>query len=376
MVRKLKNNSGSAMTLEAAANGLLNGSINEVSDKLKSLLPSAKEVAPIEHFEDRVKHFLFYSGGTDSTLILEDILKVMEHNEKDKLVIITVKDKYLGSGQKHRLMDTMTALSTRMGKLKSYNRDVYDRVNFNMYSKHLMDVNAPDVPGSVEARENMFFGNKTKKMQLQELLLINHAYNIVLLCENCHNRVYLGQSGGDLGNSNFDRLKRMFKNQVEFMVMDMLEESSLNDRFFSTTERKINNMSLFDSELVKKVVPVLEFPLKNTKKENIMYRLKNEYPFANYDMSTKIEDLLLVHGQEIHEEVQIYGGLLEKLEHTEPNYRGVMGFKEFINKGCREFHYIDSSDKKVNAGKDFIKDARLHTVATLMKRSAVATGIL
>lgn len=206
--------------------------------------------------------------------------------------------------------------------------------------------------------------------------MFRHTYNIVLLSECCRNRVYLGQNGGDLGNANFDRLDNMFNEKVSFMMKNMLNEGFLNSQILDIKKKRANNMSIFDAELIKNVIPTLEFPLKNTKKEQIMDRLKNEYPHASYDISTKAEDLTKLYAEELQEEVQHYHGLMEKMEVMKVEHEGVMPFGEYVRNNCEKFYYVDKSGKKLYQDEAFMEDAKLHAMANMMKRTAVAAGIL
>lgn len=72
--------------------------------KFKDTAASVPELSqPTQAGEGKTKYFVYFTSGTDSTLILTTILRLMENAPDDEVVVVCVKHSNMGSGQQERI---------------------------------------------------------------------------------------------------------------------------------------------------------------------------------------------------------------------------------------------------------------------------------
>lgn len=235
------------------------------------ILPSQKGKA------DKTKHWVFSTGGSDSTLIQTSVLKLMEKNSEDELVIVPVINSTLGSGQQQQLEPTMMYVMANIIDL-GVPQHVIDRISVVIPNNEFI---VGDTPAELEVNDRKLSLNFVKYPNLkelselktgmiaQELVVVAGVLPLIPYLGKCANKFYLGACASDYATPSSEKLKLMFQ-QVFSMIGDA------------------------NPQINKSWLPQLETPLLGMKKQSVIYNL--ELLGSRNFAIDKSEDLLIHYG--------------------------------------------------------------------------------
>ncbi|MCY9861346.1 hypothetical protein OTK49_02295 [Vibrio coralliirubri] len=247
----------------------------------------------------RTKRFLFFTGGSDSALLLIQLIKLIKKFKKDELVIVLVANQWMRSGQDANIKQ---ALGMIMGNLIdtscAKNKDLMARIsvlvmNQGTITQDTIDMNGEGDDGQeYELSLNVTQANQdiTKyrtAISAQELIVLSTTPSMVTYLGCCTNKFYIGACGSDIATRTTDKLKQIFNLSMEVMTM-MGDSNELEHELKHAGYQPIGRTggNYFDSNWI----PTLEFPLQNLTKPDVIMLLENER--CQHYIIDKAEDLL------------------------------------------------------------------------------------
>lgn len=243
----------------------------------KGYTPTDSDNVGGDNEPEKTKHWVYFTGGTDSTLIVSTILRLMEKQDQDELVIVLVKHSNMGSGQAKRIEAALSYLAANLIDL-NLAESILKRVSIvapanetigsaNLQSKGI-NVSKGDQVVSLPLLE---IDTKDQVMlktgvSIQESLVLASAALLVPYLGKCKNTFYIGLCSSD---------------------SSIPSVSHLCD-YFSETFAIIGQAN---SDIKKEWLPTLEVPLERMRKSDIIYNLE-VLGCRNFAVD-KSEDLLM-----------------------------------------------------------------------------------
>ncbi len=227
--------------------------------------------------DGKTKHFVYYTGGTDSTLIASTIIRLMETYEDDELVIVLVKHSNLASGQEDRLNAAIEYLAANLVDL-AVPDSVIKRISLAIpanetISSHNVGRQSIKVSIAGEMVEFPLFKIDPNEQAVlrhgtsaQESLLVATAGLLAPLLGKCRNVFYIGFCSGDAAISSTKQLRDYFAHSFK-MIVDA------------------------NKDIDKDWMPTLEMPLETMRKSDVVYNLE-VLGCRNFAVD-KSEDLLM-----------------------------------------------------------------------------------
>lgn len=247
----------------------------------------------------RTKRFLFFTGGSDSTLLLLQLFKLVKKNKKDELVVVLVANQWVRSGTESKIHE---ALGMLLGNLIdsgfAKNKDLMSRVsvlvmNQGTISQRTIDMNGVFDDGSEhELSINVAQGNQDiakyrTSISAQELVVMSATPSMVTYLGCCTNKFYIGACGSDIATRTTDKLKQIFNLSMEVLtVMGDSNDLELELKHAGLEPYGRTGGVYFNPSWI----PTLEFPLQNLTKSDVILLLDKER-CKNYVID-KAEDLL------------------------------------------------------------------------------------
>lgn len=243
----------------------------------KGYVPTESDNVADVNEPEKTKHWVYFTGGTDSTLIVSSILRIMENQAQDELVIVLVKHSNMGSGQPQRIEAALSYLAANLIDL-NVSESILKRVSIvapanetigsaNVQSKGI-NVSKGDQVVSLPLLEIDTKDQVTLKtgVSIQESLVLASAGLLTPYLGKCKNTFYIGLCSSD---------------------SSIPSVNSLCD-YFSESFAIIGEAN---SDLKKEWLPTLEVPLERMRKSDIIYNLE-VLGCRNFAVD-KSEDLLM-----------------------------------------------------------------------------------
>lgn len=230
-----------------------------------------------KHKNDKTKHWVFSTGGSDSTLIQTSVLKLMEKNAEDELIIVPVLNSTLGSGQQQQLEPATMYVMANILDL-GVPQHVIDRISVVIPNNEFI---VSDTPAELQIDDKELSLNFIKYPNLQdlsklkagmvaqELVVVSSVLPLIPYLGKCANKFYLGACASDYATPTSENLKLMFQ-QTFSMIGDA------------------------NPHINKSWLPKLETPLMGMKKQSVIYNL--ELLGSRNFAIDKSEDLLIHYG--------------------------------------------------------------------------------
>ncbi|WP_199438562.1 hypothetical protein [Vibrio owensii] len=236
----------------------------------------------------KTRRFCFYTGGTDSTLILELNLQLLLKCPNDDIVIVLVISDILRSGQQEATENAIrmmigTILDTHAADSDEVinHAEIFDRVSIlpiNTCSpmQTNVDTTAVDQSGkkhsvqiqSVQADPKML--GFMKQLVTQESILMSAIPAIMMFLCDGHNKIFMGTCGSDIAANNVDKLKAQFDTMLDCMFM-LNNNFDLEDELLEHGLKPINRFG--QRGFPKYAKPTLHFPLICLKKQDVITSL-------------------------------------------------------------------------------------------------------
>lgn len=232
----------------------------------------------------KTKRFLFFTGGSDSTLLLSLMLKLMVKNKTDELVILMYSSDQLASGQEAKLQQAFQILTANVVEGGYHkNKGLVNRISVLPINHNIVN-NQPtvDVTGKTKHGEEFELSFKTathdkefvpcvKSLAMQEVLLVSTIPQIVPYLGACKNIFYMGCCGTDIATRNTERLKLIF--DTYFQAANFASESNAFEK-----ELKKAGIPTYGRTggvyMNPAWIPTLEFPLQDQQKKDIILMLE------------------------------------------------------------------------------------------------------
>ncbi|WP_318493366.1 hypothetical protein [Photobacterium leiognathi] len=238
---------------------------------------------------EKTKRFLFFTGGTDSVLLLNMITKLLKHKLEDELVVVMVSNPNLTSGQESNIQKAIEMLSANLISDEIHNdQQLINRISLLIPSMGIQNFGEINIAATSnkqeqqkltlpEAKHDAEFIQYRSCLALQEVTILGTLPQISLYLGCCKNVVYIGACGTDIGTQQTDKLTQFF---------DLFYNIGLSPQ--QTTplldELEDNNIETFrrqgDKKFKKEWAPTLEAPLKGMRKQDVVMALtmlKNSY---------------------------------------------------------------------------------------------------
>lgn len=236
----------------------------------------------------KTKRFLFFTGGSDSTLILRNILKLISgFTSTDELVVLMYASDSLRSGQQEKLEKSIEVLSRVLSEMGLCdNENLMKRVSVLVVKSEILTTPNDSMvcelereDGSLEkfkikhASHDHKFLPYVKSLFMQESLLISTIPQVVPYLGACKNVFYMGCCGTDIATRNTARLKEVF--DTTFACMTAQKESNSLD--LEMIKAGIPSMGRAGGNYLNPDwIPTLEFPLQDLQKKDVLLLLENE----------------------------------------------------------------------------------------------------
>lgn len=332
----------------------------------------------------KTKRFLFFTGGTDSVLILSMLLKLLTKNKSDELVVVLVANQGMASGQQEKVQRAIGMLVGNLIENNFHNnKGLMSRVSvmvigqsfgtnpmegsFNASSE---DENGKRVETSINiAQQNQEMRGLMKSICAQELVVLSSVPSLIGFLGTCSNKFYLGACGTDLATTSASKLKKIFDLNMEMMVQ-MNEENDLD------VEMKKSGLESYGRTGGKYFnpdwVPTLHFPLRDLRKADVIMLL-NMQEISNYVVD-KAEDLIEYHSQQDGFELTALTKVYDKYNRMYRKAVGFPSFVEFIRKPSLDIVYKDEEIKV--SEEEVAKDIQKEQMSTMSRGGALLSAIM
>lgn len=267
----------------------------------------------------KTKHWLFWTGGSDSALILHYLIELMKRDKtkKDEVVCVMIANSSLASGQQNEIEKAFKAY---VGSLVEHdvnvNKQLLKRFSVCVVEQSVQHSGTTTVQG-MDNKEREFefelgfakpdenFSKYGKLFAAQEVVLISAIPSLIPLLGACRNKFMIGSNGSDVANRNNDKLRQLFNLQLEI---------ALSCSIPSDLEKTMKEAGLKpygrngDLEFPKEFIPTLSFPLENIRKADVVLML-DSLKLTSYEMQ-KSNDLLehyaMVNGSTLYVMTAVY----------------------------------------------------------------------
>ena len=283
----------------------------------------------------KTQRFLFYTGGTDSSLLLHYLTQLLIVNKNDNLVIVIVFNDKLGSSQGEKIPKALNQLISSFFSNDILNSSsVFDRISTLVIQENTIQ------------SENLLFSYEEKKEKKQvsikyaqqmpemakysksicgqELILLATIPSLATYLRCCKNKFYIGSCGSDLASNTLSQLHQIF-NLYTDVLFGNNKESDLDIELSRSnlTPFSRNNAVYFNKDWI----PTLNFPLSVLRKADVLMLLSHA-DIHNFIVD-KPEDLLEFYSQadnfELINLTSAYHALIS--EHTgEDNLTSLISF--------------------------------------------------
>ncbi|MEZ9708764.1 hypothetical protein AB4254_08835 [Vibrio breoganii] len=272
----------------------------------------------------RTKHFLFFTMGTDSALILDSLLKLISKRKKDELVIVCLDSKGLRSGHEDKIRGALESLISQLADKDYYlSKSLMSRIFFQRVRVDVLIQDKPIVVNALDDRgrdmemelhsveHDKEFAPYLKMMCVQEPMIMATVPALIPYLGACENVFYLGACGSDLGTRITDRIRRLFELYFEIAAFQ-------NDSTYLSGSLRSAGLPPYDrfmgKSIPKEYIPTIEFPLQNVRKSDVILQLR-EFGIQGYvieKLEDAYSDVLLSSGTDVAMELSIYHGLKTK----------------------------------------------------------------
>ncbi len=230
----------------------------------------------------RTKRFLFYTGGTDSTLLFSMMLDLLDKNHEDELILLVVYNESMRSGQEAKTQRALKYIGRMLITSMDLTERVIDRVSFLVCSQGFPTLNEPlqfngnvdgnDISLTVKHAESDESAQAyVRSWSAQEVILTSVIPTLLRYFGACRNVIYMGCAGSDPATINCEKLKEIVRLQFEVMT-NMAAPSLLENEL---AEAGLGSYSSnYDRRCLPEYVPVIEFPLMNMGKGRIIAELE------------------------------------------------------------------------------------------------------
>ncbi|MGR5448650.1 hypothetical protein ACP3V3_02455 [Vibrio sp. PNB22_3_1] len=267
----------------------------------------------------KTKRHLFYTGGSDSTLLLASFIDLMNKNKEDELNVILIGNETLGSGQHDKIMRAVNLLlGCLLEKRKFDKNEVLDRIEVNIISTSLhkepikASTTMDDEKRSITlgcAKTNPDMRKFGRSFLAQEVILINQLPTLLQFLGSCRNKFYLGTCGGSYATSTIESLKQLFN--LQFSIMTSHNEHSDLDQ-----ELIVAGLEALSARPQKCIpsewLPSLHFPLAKLKKNDVLRALE-AHKISSYAID-KTEDLITFFNEKGEFAIQNYAKILHDIQ--------------------------------------------------------------
>lgn len=261
------------------------------------------------------KTFLFWTGGTDSALLLNYLLDEISHpkHKKDELVVVLVGSNQMASGQADKMERALGAFVGNIVDRKIHlNKGILNRISIcvhdmNTGGKGSVRINAvtmdkEEVEVNVKHIEHdLEFIPCLKSLVMQELVVLSSVPSLIPFLGSGKNRFVIGMCGSDLASNSFDDLKQWF--DLTFKIArQMHPHDELSRRRKKLGLEPFSRIS--GSYMSPESIPVLEAPLLALRKQDVVMLLEKEN-ITSYVVD-KNEDLLEWYAMKDHGDISLY----------------------------------------------------------------------
>ncbi|PSV00983.1 hypothetical protein [Photobacterium kishitanii] len=264
--------------------------------------------------QQKQKRFIFFTGGTDSTLILHFLLELIQKRKEDELVIVIIAG-VIRSGTNDKIINSLKlAANNIITKNLSGKKDVLDRIsialiNTELHSNEEFEITAK---GSNNKSYNLSLNRVShdpvviptlKSLVLQELTLMSSLPLLTQFLGSCKNTFYVGACGTDLATQSADKLTQYIKLFYEIAMLSSNGDNlSAELALEGIPSFSRNNTAVFNPEWI----PTLEMPLRMMRKQDVVMALislkntsfdvdKKENLVEHYSMEGKLDEMLQNH---------------------------------------------------------------------------------
>lgn len=303
---------------------------------------------------NKTKRFLFFTGGTDSVLLLNMIVKLLKANKEDELVIVLVSNSHLTSGQESNIQKAIEMLTANLIS-DEYHKDpqLINRIsvlvptmgihNFGELGACAISENKKEEKITLkEAKHDPEIIQLRSCLALQEVTILASLPTISLYLGCCKNVIYIGACGTDIGTQQLDKLTQYFNlfysiglsPQATTPLIDELEENNIE-----------NFRRLGNKKFKEEWIPTLEAPLKGMRKQDVVMALtmlKNRFHCVD-----KAENLSEHYSMDKDQMVGYYTSVYHDLtkEHNYPE--NAPSLFQFIKNDQGQFGDVLIDQKKV-----------------------------
>ncbi|EGQ9286363.1 hypothetical protein F7U66_10955 [Vibrio parahaemolyticus] len=307
----------------------------------------------------RTRRFCFFTGGTDSTLVLEQQLNIITKKEEDDIVVVTVLSSFMRSGQLESFQEAMRSLiGTLLGKFDTTFEEMSSRIKIlpietcNIVNEGIQ-TEAKGSDGRTfsinleTAEPDPNFRPFIKQMIMQEPILLSAVPGLIPFLCNGKNKFYLGTCGSDLAANNVEKYKLIFDTLIESMVL-LPRNFDLDKELIESGFKPLNRYG--QGEFPNHALPTLHFPLISLKKQDVITMLihSNSRNFV----AQKNEHLLSYYGVESGGELEIYTGAYHKINAYYNYNRTLTSLTDFIRSGKLS---LTIDDKKIDVPEEHVQ---------------------
>ncbi len=289
----------------------------------------------------KTRRFLFYTGGTDSTLILRLLLELASKNKNDEIVLVLAQSETLRSGQEDRTHKAMGSIISKLiepsnspamrAALKRVSVLVIGSKFITNPKDGALNCNAVDHEGKEHqvdlpiTQVNQEMRSLIKTLSLQELTLLGLSPQFTGFWGSCTNKFYIGICGSDLAARSIDKLLKIWNLNLEVM----LDATSQNDLDGELKKAKCESYGRTGGKYFpKEWLPSLHFPLAGLKKVDVITMLKH-YKIDDYQID-KPEHLLEYYSNSGMFELTCFTAVYDEFAKQFGNHEGFPSLVDFI----------------------------------------------
>lgn len=235
----------------------------------------------------KTKRFLFFTGGTDSVLILHYLLLLMSKNKKDELVIVMVANSSMKSGKEGAIQEAVKHFVGNIVEKRLHcNKSIVDRISILLVNQSIESGDGSPIGFQGVTNDNIEFNFGIKlaehdrefvkiigSLVCQEIIILSSVPSIIPYLGSCKNTFYLGSCGSDVATRSTHQLRELFN--LYFKIANMTSDSNSLEK--ELVKSGFKSYGRFEAKFINPDwIPTLEFPLQDLRKQDVVMLLDYE----------------------------------------------------------------------------------------------------